>query len=49
MTIRRALSDELLKDYATPQDMLGEGGLLKELTKAVVARCLERELETHLG
>jgi hypothetical protein len=29
MTIRRELIDELLKDYASPQDILGEGGLLK--------------------
>jgi len=49
MTIRRELIDELLKDYETPQDMLGEGGLLKELTKAVIERCLEAELDTHLG
>src|SRR3989440_7300236 len=49
MAIRRELLDELLKDYATPQDILGEGGLLKELTKAVVERCLETELDTHLG
>jgi putative transposase len=49
MTIRRELIDELLKDYQTPQDVLGEGGLLKELTKAVIERCLETELETHLG
>ena len=49
MTIRRELIDELLKKYETPQDILGEGGLLKELTKAVIERCLETELETHLG
>lgn len=49
MTIRRELLDELLKDYQTPQDILGEGGLLKELTKAVVERCLETELDAHLG
>jgi transposase-like protein len=48
MTIRRELLDELLKDYQTPQDVLGEGGLLKELTKAVLERCLETELDTHL-
>ena len=29
--IRRELIDELLKDYETPQDILGEGGLLKDL------------------
>jgi putative transposase len=49
MTIRRELLDELLKEYETPQDILGEGGLLKELTKAVIERCLETELDTHLG
>jgi hypothetical protein len=38
MTIRRELIDELLKDYERPQDILGEGGLLKELTKAVIER-----------
>ena len=49
MTLRRELIDELLKEYETPQDILGEGGLLKELTKAVIERCLETELDTHLG
>jgi putative transposase len=49
MTIRRELIDELLKEYETPQHILGEGGLLKELTKAVIERCLETELEMHLG
>jgi putative transposase len=49
MTIRRELIDELLKEYQTPQDILGEGGLLKELTKAVIERCLETELDGHLG
>ncbi len=49
MTIRHELIDELLKEYETPQEILGEGGLLKELTKAVIERCLETELDTHLG
>src|SRR5712691_6920894 len=49
MTIRPELIDELLKEYENPQDILGEGGLLKELTKAVLERCLETELDTHLG
>ena len=31
MTIRRELIDESLKEYENPQDILGEGGLLKEL------------------
>src|SRR5438045_3578373 len=49
MTIRRELIDELLKEYETPQDILGEGGLFKELTKAVIERSLETELDSHLG
>jgi putative transposase len=39
----------LLKEYPNPQDVLAEDGLLKQLTKAVIERCLETELDTHLG
>jgi len=49
MTIRGELIDELLKDYPNPQDVLAEEGLLKQLTKAVIERCLETELDGHLG
>jgi putative transposase len=49
MTIRKELIDELLKEYTNPRDILGEGGLLKQFTKAVIERCLETELESHLG
>lgn len=51
MTIRKEILDELLKDYDghDPQTILGEGGLLKQLTKAVIERALEAEMETHLG
>jgi putative transposase len=38
-----------LKDYPNPQDVLAEDGLLKQLTKAVIERCLETELDSHLG
>ena len=46
-----ALLDELLQDYLlqNPQDILGEHGLLKQLTKRVVERVLEAELTAHLG
>ena len=43
------LLDELLKDYTDPKDILGEHGLLKQLTKRVIERALEAELTTHLG
>src|SRR5258708_36401321 len=49
MTIRRELIDELLKEYPHPQDILAGDGLHKQLTKAVIERCLETELDTHLG
>jgi transposase-like protein len=49
MSIRRELIDELLKDYPNPQDVLAEDGLLKQLTKAVIERCLETELDTHIA
>ena len=48
MTIRRELLDELLKDYETPRDVLGEGGLLKELTKAVIERVSRKRNWTRI-
>lgn len=49
MTISRAVLDELLKDYQKPEDLLGENGLLKQLTKAVVEAALNGEMTHHLG
>jgi hypothetical protein len=46
---QEALLDELLKNYTSPQDILGEHGLLKHLTKRLVERALDAELTTHLG
>src|SRR4029450_5809785 len=48
-TKQEALLDELLKDYTSPQAILGEHGLLKQLTKRVGERGLEAELTAHLG
>src|SRR5262247_2595972 len=44
-----ALLDELLKHYTDPQDILGEHGLLKQLTARLVERALNAELTAHLG
>jgi putative transposase len=44
-----AIRQELLKDYKSPEDLLGQGGLLKELTKALVEKALDGELTHHLG
>ncbi len=43
------LIDQLLKDYKSPQDVLGENGLLKQLTKAVLERAMAAEITHHLG
>ena len=43
------LIDGLLENYKKPEDLLGENGILKQLTKAVVERALEAEMEHHLG
>jgi putative transposase len=47
--IRAELLDELLKDYQKPEDLLGQDGLLQQLTKALVERALDGELTHHLG
>lgn len=44
-----ALLDELLRGYTDPKDILGEHGLLKQLTRRLVERALESELTAHLG
>lgn len=49
MPIDNDLIDSLLKDYQTPEEILGEGGLLKQLTKAVLERAMAAELTDHLG
>jgi putative transposase len=40
---------ELLKDYQKPEDLLGQDGLLQQLTKALVERALDGELTHHPG
>lgn len=39
----------LLANYKNPEDLIGEEGLLKHLTKLVVERALEAEMSEHLG
>ena len=43
------LIEKLLGDYQKPEDLIGENGLLKQLTKALVERALNAELTHHLG
>lgn len=53
MTTAKALPadliDNLLSGYKKPEDLIGENGLLKQLTKALVERALDAEMEAHLG
>lgn len=49
MPITEELLDELLKEYEQPEDLLGDDGLLHQLTKALVERALEGEMTHHLG
>jgi putative transposase len=47
--IRDELLDELLADYKKPEDVIGENGLLKQLTKRLIERAMNAELTDHLG
>jgi len=49
MAINQDIIDELLSDYKNPEDLLGEGGIFKELKKALLERALSAELSDHLG
>lgn len=51
MAIEKELVDRLLTDYnyKKPEDLIGENGLLKQLTKALLERALEGEMTVHLG
>jgi len=56
MTIKRdkngfseQMLDELMQNYQTPEDLLGESGLLKQLTKALIERAMQGEMTDHLG
>jgi putative transposase len=48
LNIRPELLDELLQNYNNPQDLIGEDGILKQLTKALVERCLESEIQHQM-
>ena len=43
------LIDNLLKDYKKPEDLIGENGLLKQLTKQLLERAMAAELTEHVG
>ena len=49
MALDKELIDKLLEGYQKPEDLIGENGLLKQLTKALVERALSAEMTHHLG
>ena len=49
MTIDNNIIDSLLREYKKPEDLIGENGLLKELTKRLLERAMSAELTQHVG
>ena len=49
MATQDELLDDLMKNYKKPEDLIGENGLLKQLTKALVERAMKAEMTDHLG
>ena len=47
--VSEALLASLLADYQKPEDLIGENGLLKQLTKLLVEKALDAEMAAHLG
>ena len=43
------LLSSLLANYKKPEDLIGENGLLKQLTKLLVEKALDAEMTEHLG
>ncbi len=44
--VPKNLIDSLLSDFKKPEDLIGENGLLKQLTKLLVERALDAEIAT---
>ena len=42
------LLDELVQDYSSPEQILGEEGSIKQLSKRLIERALQAELTHHL-
>ena len=47
--IDNELIDNLLKNYKKPEDLIGENGLLKQLTKQLLERAMAAEMTEHVG
>ena len=49
MAIPEDLLDALMKDYKNPEDLIGDTGLLKQLTKQLLERAMQAEMTEHFG
>jgi transposase-like protein len=53
VTLKDDLIEQLLKDVdfskLTPEQITGESGLLKQLTKRIVEKAMNVEMNDHLG
>lgn len=49
MAIPDDLLDALMKEYKKPEDLIGENGLLKQLTKRLLERAMQAEMTEYLG
>ena len=45
----QALLDHVIAHYKQPSDLIGENGMLKQLTKAVFEAALKAEMAQHLS
>jgi putative transposase len=48
-SIDNELIDKLLNNYKKPEDLIGENGLLKQLTKQLLERAMAAEMTEHVG
>jgi putative transposase len=47
--IDNELIDKLPEDYKNPEDLIGDDGLLKQLTKRLLERAMAAELTEHVA
>ena len=48
MAIRKEIIEELMAEYKKPDDLIGEGGLIRQLSKALLEQALKGEMTHHL-
>lgn len=49
MEIKNEVLDDLLKGYKNPEDLMGDNGIIDQLTKRLLERAMHGEMTHHLG